>query len=271
MWQIRLLEQARRGAPATELATDGTIRFLALLLGTPARQAPRRWASRMAAAKTRVAIYGGSFDPPTVDHMRACAQILRSASVDEVWMMPCGPRPDKPGLQTATTDRWAMCEIAVNTVFPHDLPVQVCDVDVTRDRAMFTYDLLTQLTGSHGATHAFSFVIGTDWLQEGTDVRRWESDVDGVRKVTGDKLVEEYDFIVLKRPGHPAHGALADYGPRFRYLDVDGDEEMIEGNGSSTAVRRRLKKTQDLRSVAGLVPAGVLNYIHRHRLYVNDD
>lgn len=252
----------------------GTIRFLRGAVRTGAVHAVRRFAGGMAqmaqGAKKRVAIYGGSFDPPTVDHMRACAQILRSASVDEVWLTPCGPRPDKPGLQTATADRWAMCEIAVNTCFPHDLPVLVSDVDVTRDRAMFTYDLLTQLTESHAETHEFSFVVGTDWLREGTDIRQWESDAGGQVKVTGHLLVEEFDFLVLKRPGHPAHGELADYGPRFKYLDVDGDEAMIEGNGSSSAVRHRLKKTQDLHSVAGLVPAGVLNYIHRHKLYFKD-
>lgn len=224
-----------------------------------------------ASPKTRVAIYGGAFDPPTVDHMRACAQILRSSRVDEVWLTPCGARPDKPALRTSTSDRWAMCEIAVNTVFPPRLPVKVCDVDVTRDRAFFTYDLLNKLSAEHDATHEFVFVVGTDWFQEGTDIRTWESDAGGERKVTGHLLVEEYDFLVLKRPGFPPHGDLSDYGPRFSYLDVDGDEEMIEGNGSSTAVRNRLKKTGDLDSAAGLVPAGVLAYIYRHHLYFDDD
>ena len=164
-----------------------------------------------------------------------------------------------------------MCEIAVNTVFPPRLPVKVCDVDVTRDRAFFTYDLLNKLSAEHDATHEFVFVVGTDWFQEGTDIRTWESDAGGERKVTGHLLVEEYDFLVLKRPGFPPHGELSDYGPRFSYLDVDGDEEMIEGNGSSTAVRNRLKKTGDLDSAAGLVPAGVLAYIYRHHLYFDDD
>lgn len=220
-------------------------------------------------SKRRVAIYGGAFDPPTVDHMRLCAQILRSASVDEVWLTPSGPRPDKPNLKTSTTDRWAMCEIGVNTCFPMDLAVKVCDYDVTRAQAMFTYDLLKALSAEH-ADKEFSFVVGTDWLQKGTDIRQWESEADGKRVVTGHKLVEEYDFLVLKRPDKPAHGKLSDYGPRFRYLDVDDGEDMIEGNGSSTAVRSRLRKTRDINAVAGLVPQGVLAFIKRHNLYLAD-
>jgi len=221
-----------------------------------------------AASKIRVAVYGGAFDPPTVDHMRCCAQILRSRQVDEVWLTPCGPRPDKPGIKTSTTHRWAMCEIAVNTCFSPTLPVRVCDADVTRSRAYFTYDLLRKLSSDHADTHDFKFVVGTDWLQAGTDIRKWESDDGGVRRVTGHKLVAEFDFLVLKRPGHPAHGELSDYGPRFSYLDVDGDEDaFVEGGGSSTTVRQRLRATGDLDAVAGLVPAGVLAFINRHRLY----
>ena len=244
-----------------------------------------------AASKIRVAVYGGAFDPPTVDHMRCCAQILRSRQVDEVWLTPCGPRPDKPGIKTSTTHRWAMCEIAVdlparrrsslgplaapprppagysversragsdgfaddsassaatrprnihaappaagprpapdgaqvNTCFSPTLPVRVCDADVTRSRAYFTYDLLRKLSSDHADTHDFKFVVGTDWLQAGTDIRKWESDDGGVRRVTGHKLVAEFDFLVLKRPGHPAHGELSDYGPRFSYERPSGN------------------------------------------------
>ena len=77
--------------------------------------------------KVRVAVFGGAFDPPTVDHVRCCAQILRSRRVDEVWLTPCGPRPDKPNLATPTLKRWAMCEIAVNSALPPTAKVRVCD------------------------------------------------------------------------------------------------------------------------------------------------
>ena len=221
------------------------------------------------APKVRVAVFGGAFDPPTVDHVRCCAQILRSRRVDEVWLTPCGPRPDKPNLATPTLKRWAMCEIAVNSALPPTAKVRVCDVDVNRERAYFTYDLLTHLNKTRGDTHEFSFVIGTDWLTKETNIREWESDVSGKRVVTGHKLIEEFDFLVLKRPGHPAYGELSDYGPRFSYLDVDGDStKFIEGAGSSTDVRNCLKDTHDYDAVAGLVPAAVLAFMRRHRLYI---
>ncbi|KAJ1456133.1 hypothetical protein M885DRAFT_587386 [Pelagophyceae sp. CCMP2097] len=219
-----------------------------------------------AAAKTRVAIYGGAFDPPTTDHMRLVAQILRSAHVDEVWLTPCGPRPDKPTLTTPTFDRWAMCHVAINSVFPPDLRVLVSDIDVHRAQAMFTHDMLKQLTLEHGDSHTFTFVVGTDWLQPGTNIHSWQSE----EGVTGHILVQEFDFLVLPRPGFDVEGPLEQFGPRFRWLDVDAGFDMVEGNGSSTEVRKRLKASGDLNAAAGLVPLAILGYIKRQRLYLDD-
>lgn len=41
-----------------------------------------------------------------------------------VWLVPCGPRRDKPNL-TAAMDRYCMCETAVNTAFSPGFPVKV--------------------------------------------------------------------------------------------------------------------------------------------------
>src|SRR5262245_59786312 len=42
----------------------------------------------------RLALYGGSFNPPG-EHHRAAARAV-AAQVDQVIVIPCGPRPDKP-------------------------------------------------------------------------------------------------------------------------------------------------------------------------------
>ena len=61
----------------------------------------------------------------------------------------------------------------------------------------------------------FAFVVGSDWLQPGTDLRQRTSsdpsDPTGERAiVTGDRLVEEFDFLVVPRPGYdvPAGGLV---------------------------------------------------------------
>ena len=53
------------------------------------------WPFAKAERRRRVALFGGAFDPPTNGHLQCCAGIIHSELADEVWMVPCGPRPDK--------------------------------------------------------------------------------------------------------------------------------------------------------------------------------
>ena len=45
--------------------------------------------------KLKVAILGGSFDPPTISHLQVASETINILGYDEVWMIPCGRRPDK--------------------------------------------------------------------------------------------------------------------------------------------------------------------------------
>jgi hypothetical protein len=75
--------------------------------------------------------------------------------------------------------------------------------EVDRDENMATYDSLCYLRGKYPDC-TFSFVVGSDWLQPGTDLRQWTSK----EGRTGERLVSEFDFLVLRRPPPPAaaHG-----------------------------------------------------------------
>jgi len=52
--------------------------------------------------KLKVAVLGGSFDPPTIGHMQLASETLNlDSTIDEVWIIPCGARPDKKLSTTA--------------------------------------------------------------------------------------------------------------------------------------------------------------------------
>ncbi|CAE7554370.1 nadD [Symbiodinium sp. CCMP2456] len=239
-------------------------------------------------APRRVAIYGGAFDPPTNSHLTCAAEIVHSGCADEVWLVPCGPRPDKPKLKTPAIDRYCMCQIAVNTVFSPDFPVKVSDVDIGKKMAAFTYDLLVELKERSPSTE-FAFVIGSDWLQPGTNLAEWtslnpewkEGMPEAQREiVTGHKLLQEFEFLVVPRPGYDVARTEADptglraFGPRLRWMEMPEQFHFIEGNLSSTEIRTRTQYTWRVKEAAkgggaieGLVPPGVLAYIRRGRLY----
>mmetsp|Transcript_48751 Transcript_48751/g.98262 ORF Transcript_48751/g.98262 Transcript_48751/m.98262 type:complete len:246 (+) Transcript_48751:65-802(+) len=236
--------------------------------------------------RRRVAIYGGAFDPPTNAHMTSAAEIVHSACAEEVWLVPCGPRPDKPKLKTPPIDRYCMCQIAVNTAFTPDFPVKVSDIECFSETAFFTYDLLCTLRQRHPDVD-FVFVIGSDWLMPTTNISSWRSlnkdwkpgdPEDQKSAVSGDKLLAEFDFLVIKRPGFEVARTpddptgLARFGPRLSWMTMPENMNFIEGNLSSTEIRTRIPSQQDLqqstlRSIEGLVPLGVLAYIRRAGLY----
>jgi len=56
----------------------------------------------------RIAVMGGSFDPITDGHLKCACEIVHAKVADEVWIVPCGRRPDKPSLKTPYMHRLIM-------------------------------------------------------------------------------------------------------------------------------------------------------------------
>ena len=85
--------------------------------------------SDAAPAKIKVGILGGSFDPPTISHLQMASETINLKIVDEIWMIPCGSRNDKPSL-LAVEHRLEMVKHAVKDFFPRDFPIKIDDIEV---------------------------------------------------------------------------------------------------------------------------------------------
>ena len=181
----------------------------------------------------RVALFGGSFNPPHVAHQMAALYVLETAPVDEVWFVPAHEHAFGKPL-APYEDRLAMCELAAAALGPR---ARVSDVERAIGGRSLTLRTVRRLTELH-PEHRFSLVIGSDLLAE---VGRWYG---------GDELARTVPFIVVGRPGAQPDGGTA---PAITLPDV-----------SSTAVRGALAAG---RSVEGLVPRAVLDYIHTKGLY----
>jgi len=252
------------------------------------RNMRQNWPARC--ENRRIAIYGGAFDPITNAHLTVCSEIVHSGEADEVWIVPCGSRPDKPNLKTPAVERYCMCQIAVNTSYSSSFPVKVSNIDIGGVKALFTYDLLCELSRQNPEVD-FVFVIGSDWLQPHFDLKEWRSvnknwkEGDPISEKylrTGTKMLQEFDFLVLKRPGYEVTPTVDDptglkkFGPRMKWMSMPDKMTFIEGNLSSTEIRKRAAiswrveeavTSHDLSSIDGLVPPGVYGYIYRSGLY----
>ena len=178
----------------------------------------------------RVALFGGSFNPPHVAHQLAALYVLETAPVDELWFIPAFRHGlGKPLLPFE--DRLEMTRLAAAALGPR---VRVSDVERTIGGESRTVHTMRRLRELH-PDHLFSLVIGADLVAE---VPSW---------LEGNELARTVPFLVVGR------GRAA--GP---------DDGVAMPELSSTLVRERLGAAK---SVAGLVPRAVLDYIYARGLY----
>jgi nicotinate-nucleotide adenylyltransferase len=178
----------------------------------------------------RVAIYGGSFNPPHVAHQLAMTCVLATARprVDELWMVPTFKHPFDKQL-APFADRVRMCELAAQPF----ARVRVSRIEEELGGESYTLTTVKALRARH-PEHELALVIGADLVGER---ERWH----GWREL--EALVP---FIVVGREGQPEAGGL-------KLPAV-----------SSTIVRERLARREP---VDALVAAAVADYIADKGLY----
>jgi nicotinate-nucleotide adenylyltransferase len=176
----------------------------------------------------RVAVYGGSFNPPHVAHQMALSYVLATAHVDEVWMVPTFKHPFEKQL-APFSDRATMCELAASPF----KAVRVSRVEEELGGESYTLRTMRALMERH-PDHRFSIVIGADLVAERERWHGWP------------ELKELVPFIVIGREGSPSTGGIT--------LPAV----------SSTIVRQRLGAGEP---VDTLVASAVVDYIRARGLY----
>jgi nicotinate-nucleotide adenylyltransferase len=188
----------------------------------------------------RVALFGGSFNPPHVGHQLLALYVLETSGVDELWFVPAYHHPFNKPLE-AFEDRFRMCERAAEALGPR---ARVSDVEARLGGPSRTLRTVERLLEEHEGT-AFSLVIGSDLVAE---TASWHG-VAELRRLA--------PFLVIDRGGHPRE-------PGANPAAAVGDFVVDMPAVSSTAIRARLRAG---RAVAGVVPKRVLDYIAERRLY----
>ncbi|MEA2699568.1 MAG: nicotinate-nucleotide adenylyltransferase [Myxococcales bacterium] len=184
----------------------------------------------------RVALFGGSFNPPHVAHQLVALYVLETAPVDQLWFIPCFQHAFGKPL-APFDDRFAMCGLAAAAL---GLRAQVSDVE--REIAQPSRTLITvrALMARH-PEHQFSWIVGGDLVPE---IDSWYGAAELRRTVP---------FLIVGR----ASAALGRTGAAV-------SATVMMPAVSSTDVRRALA---DGKSVEGLVPRTVLDYIYQRGLY----
>ena len=179
----------------------------------------------------RIALLGGSFNPPHVAHQMVALWVLATGRADRVWLLPCFRHPFGKRL-VAFEHRLRMCDLAVEPFAPGRLAVSRVEEQLGGESR--TFHTVRHLVERH-PDRRFSLVIGADILAEKGSWYRFEA------------IEELVDVLVIGRAGYPSP-AGAPLLPEV----------------SSTEIRARLSRGEP---VDHLVPAPVLRYVDDHGLY----
>jgi len=197
----------------------------------------------------RVALFGGTFDPPHCGHIAIARAAADAFRLDKVLFAPVARQPLKAGT-TATSfdDRLAMVQLAC----ADDLRFEASTIDAPRpgNAPNYTIDTLETLRRRMPSATLFNLVGADSFLT----LPQWHEH---------DRLLTLAQWIVVSRPGYPLSDAaiqrLAAQAPgRIHLLDT------VHEDVAATELRRRIEQGE---SVGDLVGTGVAAYIRQHNLY----
>ncbi len=180
----------------------------------------------------RVAVFGGSFNPPHLGHVLACSFVLATEDLDRVLVVPAYQHPFAKPL-APFDDRVAMCKLAMESL----RSVEVSRVEEELGGESRTLRTLEHLARSH-PDWELHLVIGADVLGEAP---RW------------------FGFEAIARLAPPIVVGRAGF-------ELPRPHALVVPDVSSTQVRAAIGNGA-WDEVAGLVPRRVMEYARAMGLY----
>lgn len=179
----------------------------------------------------KVALFGGSFNPPHIGHQLVCLYLLEYKGFDKVYLIPTYKHPFGKDL-TDFEHRWTMCTLLTTPFGRRVLTIDVESIERHKEKS-YTIDTVKYYT-KHYPDDDFTLIIGSDILNE---LDKWK-DIDEIKKLVA---IEAYP-----RVNHPINNLLV----------------------SSTKIRELIGKGVSIAKLE-LVPESIREYIEKTGLYKN--
>jgi len=192
----------------------------------------------------RLAIFGGSFDPPHVGHLLVGDDACDQLSLDRLIFVPTATQPLKVGRAVATAEqRLAMVRLLVRG----DPRFEVSTIEVERAGLSFTVDTLTHFAKLYPTAERF-LLLGADVVGS---FGQWK-EPERIEQLATPVLLERQSDDGEEAPPARQEGVAFTRLPTRR-VDV-----------SSTEIRERVRLGKSLR---GFVTDDVAAYIASNGLY----
>jgi nicotinate-nucleotide adenylyltransferase len=189
----------------------------------------------------RLGVFGGTFDPIHLGHLRAAENALECLALDRVAFIPAAVPPHRAQPSSSALDRYAMTALAT-AGHPR---FAVSDIELRREGPSYTVDTVAALRAQAPEDEVY-VIVGSDTFPE---MSTWKDH---------ERLFSLCTVAVVSRPGEQAAGERGPAPPGVAH--VEGPALPISASGIRERVRQR-------RSVRYLVPDAVADYIDKRALY----
>ena len=206
-----------------------------------------------------IGIFGGSFDPIHLGHLRAALELAQALGLAQVRFMPCRQPPHRSLPLASAEHRVALLEAALRSEPAFHLDTR----ELHRDGPSYTVDTLLSLRAELGAA-PLCLILGMDAFQGFSTWHRWQ------------EVIELAHLVVAHRPGWtpPRSGTVAEL---LAQRQVRGGAQLRQRSGghillwpvtpldiSSSHIRALVAEG---RSPRYLVPEAVWELIQARNIY----
>jgi nicotinate-nucleotide adenylyltransferase len=206
-------------------------------------------------SRTRVGLFGGSFNPIHHGHLILARVVRERLSLDRLIFIPASTPPHKQSeILAPPMNRLEMVRLAIRG----EERFEASDCELNRPGPSYTVDTVKSFRERLGQETQLHWIIGGDSLAE----------LDGWRDVSG--ILRLAQIVTVRRPSWEDSALEALRG------NLSGEEIERLANGivtaplidiSSTDIRRRVSNGWSIRY---LTPPDVVSYIENRGLYLDE-
>ncbi len=193
--------------------------------------------------KINVGIFGGSFDPIHIGHLKLAQAAIENRVVDEILFVPAAQAPMRDASARASTaDRLRMLEIALEK-FSYPYKIDTCEIE--RGEISYAIDTAKELAKKY-PNKKFKWIIGADHIAK---LSSWKN-IEELSKIVS--------FACAQRIGFDSDTSLLPKELKLEFFDFTPIPH------SSTQIRKDLS---DGKKNLFMLDANVEEYILKHKLY----
>jgi nicotinate-nucleotide adenylyltransferase len=210
----------------------------------------------------RIGLFGGSFNPIHLGHLRAAEEVREALGLDLVYFIPAASPPHKASDGLAAAEhRLRMVQLATKG----NRHFMVSDAEFRRGGHSYTVETVRHFRATVHAQAELFLMMGSDSF---TELETWKD---------AHEIASTCSLIVHSRSAAEAErapGTLATI-ERFGYIAKSGSYVHPSGQTLNFVVTTFLpisasfirEKLEQHKSIRYLVPADVLDYIERQKIY----